>query len=467
MADAGAKANASWRALTGAVTLPGGIALRLIVKRADTGQATLDIPDQNLVDGPLTDLVADGVKVAFVFLPKGAPVAGRAVFSATLEADGTYRGHLEQGGMKFPLTLTPSETGTLDARKRPQTPTPPFPYPTETLTIEVDGGSLDCTLALPEGASPTTRVPGLIMRTGSGAQDRDETLFEHKPFLLLADALAKAGIASLRCDDRGAGQSVAARREDDLQVFENDARKMWTTLSTHPAIDPTKVGVLGHSEGAITAAALVAEADPANKVGPAFAVMLAGPGKSGREVLAQQNYDLVVGQGGSPEQAEAIRTAVDSLYGAIGHGEVDEATLTRHAEALADATLRAAGDTPAESKEALVTRFLAVSREPWIRTFVSADPRVHLAKAKVPVLALFGERDTQVPKDHAEALRKVASDKVEIEVIARANHLFQTAKTGTVSEYALIEETMRPAVLARVTGWARTVLGLAKPGEME
>lgn len=467
--DTTAPEPASWQALAGSVALPGGLALRLLVKRSPDAPNTwtLDIPDQNLANGPLTDLVENGDTLSFAFQPKGAPPAARGVFTATRASDGTYRGHLEQAGQKFPLELTVSTTSTLPARSRPQTPQPPFPYPTIDLKVAVDGGELACTLALPATASKERPAPAVIMRTGSGAQDRDETLFEHKPFLLLADALARAGVASLRCDDRGAGNSVAARRDDDLAVFLADAKATLAALASRDEIDPTKVGVLGHSEGAMTAAELIGGATdgppidtPKGPVRPAFAVLLAGPGRSGREILVHQNRELILGQGGTPEQAEAVATAADGLFLAF---EADADTLAARAGALADATLAAAGPNPPEPRELLVARFQALSKEPWMRSFVKNDPRPHLAKASVPVLALFGDKDTQVPKSDAEALRKAASDKVEIEVIPNVNHLFQPARTGTASEYALIETTMEPAVLARITTWVARTVSLSKP----
>lgn len=464
----------TWSTLAGSVTLPTGIALRLLVKRADGSagpSATLDIPDQNLKGGALTDFVDDGTTLSFVFAPPGAPPAARAVFRATREADGHYRGHLEQGGMKAPLELVPTDAGELAERNRPQTPKPPFPYPTEALTIAVDGGELACTLALPANASPENPAPALIMRTGSGAQDRDETLFEHRPFLLLADALAKAGVATLRCDDRGAGSSSPGRREDDLGVFEADARKMLGALGDRATIDPSKIGVLGHSEGAITAASLVAaDAAPADSArGPiraAFGVLLAGPGRSGREVLVHQNRDIVLQQGGTPEQAEAIAQAVDKLLLAI---DADTATQTAIASSVADAIMAANPGFP-ESKEDLVARFVATNGEPWMRSFVKSDPRPHLAKAEVPVLALFGEKDVQVPVEHAAALEAAlvgAKPTVEIVIVPGVNHLFQTSQTGAVSEYALNEETMRPEVVDRVTGWIARTVGLVKTDRME
>lgn len=453
---------APWNALAGAVTLPGGVPLRLLVKRTPAG-LTLDIPDQNLADAPLGDVSETGDTLSFAFQPKGAPPAARGVFTATRGDGGVFRGHLEQGGMKFPLELTPSATGSLSERSRPQTPKPPFPYPTLDLKVAVDGGELACTLTLPATASKDQPAPALILRTGSGAQDRDETLFDHKPFLLLADAFARAGVATLRCDDRGAGQSLAARREDDLAVFLADAKATFAVLAAREETDPTRVGVLGHSEGALTAAELIGGGPIDTARGPlrpAFAVLLAGPGRSGREILVHQNRDLILGQGGTRAHADAVAAAADALFLAF---DADPAALEAAAAGLADATHAAAGPNPAEPRETLIARFKALANEPWMRSFVKADPRPHLAKAEVPVLALFGEKDTQVPVGDAEALRAAASNKVEIEVIPNVNHLFQPAQTGTASEYALIETTMDPAVLTRVTSWVARTVSLAKP----
>ena len=456
--------------LHGTITLPGDLKLRFVVARTPEG-VTLDIPDQRLVGAPITDFVEDGDSLTFTFAPPGAPASALARFSATREADAAYRGTLDQGGMKLPITLTPSSEKELAKKNRPQTPTPPFPYPTHELTVAVDGGSLACTLALPAGPGPH---PAIAMRTGSGAQDRDETLFEHRPFLVLADAFAKGGIATLRCDDRGAGASAQARQEDDLAVFADDARRMLVTLADRPEIDRTKLGVLGHSEGGITVATLVANDAPPivasqGPIRPAFGITLAGPVLSGREVLVQQNKDLVRDQGGSAEHIEVIGRTVDALFAAIGDG-ADDATLDERAGALADASIAIAGPNAGQAREQLVAQHKALAQNPWMRSFVRSHPLHDLVKSRVPVLALFGANDWQVKAEtHATALREALTteQRVVVEIVPRTNHLFQTTETGALAEYAELEETMSPAVLARLVTWTRTSVGLEKPSDLE
>ncbi len=456
--------------LHGTITLPGDMKLRFVVARTP-GRVTLDIPDQRLVGAPITDFVEDGDTLTFSFAPPGAPASALARFSAKREADASYRGTLDQGGMKLPITLSPSSEEELAKKNRPQTPTPPFPYPTHELTIAVDGGLLACTLALPAGPGPH---PAIAMRTGSGAQDRDETLFEHRPFLVLADAFAKGGIATLRCDDRGAGASAQARQEDDLAVFADDARRMLVTLAERPEIDRTKLGVLGHSEGGITVATLVAEDAPPivtsqGPIRPAFGVTLSGPVLSGREVLVQQNKDLVRDQGGSAEHIEAIGRTVDALFAAIAEG-ADEATLDQRAADLADAAIAAAGPNAGQTREQLIAQHKSLAQNPWMRSFVRSHPLHDLVKSRVPVLALFGANDWQVKADaHATALSKAlkAEQRVAVEIVPRTNHLLQTTDTGALAEYAELEETMSPTVLARVVTWTRESVGLEKPSELE
>jgi hypothetical protein len=444
--------------------------LRFIVARSPDG-VSLDIPDQRLVGAPVADFLEEGDTLTFSFAPPGAPASAVARFSATREADGTYRGTLDQAGMKMPITLTPSAERELAKKSRPQTPTPPFPYPTHELTIAVEGGTLACTLALPTGPGPH---PAIAMRTGSGAQDRDETLFEHRPFLVLADAFAKGGIATLRCDDRGAGASAQARPEDDLAVFADDARRMLVTLAERPEIDRAKLGVLGHSEGGITVASLVAADAPtletkAGPVAPAFGITLAGPVLSGREVLVQQNRDLVRDQGGSAEHIDTIGRAVDALFAAIADA-ADEATLDKRAADLADASIAIAGPNAGQTREQLITQHKSLAQNPWMRSFVRSHPLRDLVKSKVPVLALFGANDWQVKADaHAAALREALTtdQRIVVEIVPKTNHLFQTSETGALAEYAELEETMSPDVLKRLVAWTRTSVGLEKPNDLE
>ncbi|MEN3109748.1 alpha/beta hydrolase family protein [Uliginosibacterium paludis] len=336
------------------------------------------------------------------------------------------------------------------AALRPQTPQAPFPWQAQELAYDSPtdpGVHLTGTLVLPEGKGP---FPAVLLVTGSGQQDRDETLFGHKPFLVLADFLARHGIASLRVDDRGTGGSTGDVLHATSEDFARDARASLAHLRAAEGIDPARVGVIGHSEGGLIAAMLAAE--PANQV--AFVVMLAGPGLSGARILSNQVEDMARVGGSSGPALAAMVDLQDRLLALAMQGEEDpEALTTRLATELRKAV-------PALSQEAARAR-VATLASPWYRYFLATDPAVFLSRVRCPVLALNGSRDLQVrAADNlaaiGSALGRAGNPDVSLETLNGLNHLFQSAQTGAVSEYAQIEESFAPAALERVAGWIRS-----------
>ncbi len=438
------------RYFRGRIELPGEIVVGAnVVITGDTG--TIDIPLQQLTKAPIHDARADEREVSFGFTPPGAPAEVVVRFTAKKnDGDDGYSGEVDQLGTKLPLRLVPVASAEDFVAKRPQTPRPPFAYKTEQLALKVDGAELGCTLSLPEAEG--ARHPAVVMFTGSGPQDRDETIFEHKPFLVIAHALANAKVASLRCDDRGVGQSTGDPAAGHIGVFAADGLAMIRALGERPEIDAKKIGVLGHSEGGIVAAELLAQGEAA------FGVLLAGPARSGREVSLKQNMDALIAQGVSPDKATVVEQAVDALFGAVADDaepSVVEAKVAALAEAVVAARAPSEGGPPAA---ALTAEFMQLAKSPWLRSWVKSKPAETLARSKAPILALYGEKDTQVPgADHAavlkQAFEKAKKEGGEVEVILGANHLFQAAKTGKFSEYEEIEETIQPSVLSRIVGW--------------
>ena len=334
---------------------------------------------------------------------------------------GTFR----QAGLSLPLTLIPGE----DKPNRPQTPQGPFPYTTEEVTFMNGNIPLNGTLVLPEGYSRTT--PALIMVTGSGLQNRDEEIYDHKPFAVIADALARAGVATLRYDDRGFGGYEGNIYDCTTEDFKNDALAGMDLLRKR--FD--KVGVIGHSEGG-TIALMIATEQKAD-----FIVSLAGMVVSGAETLVSQNR-IALAQAG-------IDASVTDIYCKA----IEEAfTATMKGSSMPDIDDY---DLPAALKQNYIA-VLSQIRMPYMRHFIALDMRPLLDRIACPVLALNGTKDIHVEhENNLSALRDglPSNEKTYIEAVEGVNHLFQHCTTGTVSEYGEIEETISPAVLETIIQW--------------
>ena len=387
--------------------------------------------------------------------------AVKGSFRGTLGADGKLSGLWRQGGAALALLLEPVDVGALAdgpaPRKRPQLPQPPFPYESRDARIvhEAAGAVLAGTLTLPRGPGPH---PAVVLVSGSGQQDRDETIADHKPFLVIADALSRAGVAVLRYDDRGVGGSsgdVAAATTAD---FAADAGAAVDWLRGQPGIDPARIAVVGHSEGGIIAAML-----GATRRDLAAIVLLAGTAVDGRRILLSQGELVPRAEGVTDEAAlrrgrvmqEAILDAVAGSDAAADPAALAAAAGARIRADLADEMAKA-GPAEQAQLDAAVADGVRRLGSPWFRFFMAHDPSTDLAKVTCPVLALVGEKDVQVaPSLNLPPLRAALAGNRDAtaEEVAGVNHLFQTCTTGGVSEYDRIEETFAPAALDRVTRW--------------
>jgi len=371
-----------------------------------------------------------------------------------LEGD-TLRGTWSQG-VPLPLELERVAEGTDLAPERPQHPEKPYPYREEAVRFDSGAVSLAGTLTLPEGDGPH---PAVVLVSGSGPQDRDETLIGHKPFLVLADHLTRAGIAVLRYDDRGVGESKGDFATATTVEFADDALAAVGFLKGRGEIDNGKIGIIGHSEGGIVAPMA---ANRSSDV--AFVVLLAPPAVPGREIILEQT-DLILTKMGvsaalvalNSKTQRSIFTVLDSSLEDDGKREKVAGLMREAAEGLSDQERIMLGLNE-EVIAAQSTRLVA----PWYRYFLNHDPADELRKIAVPVLALFGEKDLQVTPDQnatpaAEALSE-AGVVSRVQVLEGLNHLFQTAETGLPAEYGAIAETFDPGALEIISGWiAETV----------
>ena len=389
-----------------------------LVFHLDEENPTMDSPDQG----------AKGIPIEVTRSATGSITIKVPSIGATYEGLWLVKqiaGTFKQMGASMPLTLMPGK----EKLNRPQTPQGPFPYAQEEVSFSNGDAVLKGTLVLPEGC--TRNTPVLIMVTGSGLQNRDEVFYEHRPFAVIADAFARAGIATLRYDDRGFGESTGDIINCTTEDLKNDALAGIGLLRER--FD--KVGVIGHSEGGTIALMLAAEkkAD--------FIVSLAGMVVSGKETLLWQNRIALAAAGVPDETVNTYCKALQEIYEAR----------------LAGAPLPAPGkyDLPAT----LAQNLSAVSMQiqtPYLKYFLALDVRPLLGDVTCPVLALNGTKDTQVePESNLGALRNGLSynTKNSLEAIEGVNHLFQHCQTGSPNEYRDIEETFAPEVLEKLIQW--------------
>ena len=389
-----------------------------LVFHLDEENPTVDSPDQGARGIPI-ELERTAMGAVTIKIPSiGASYEGLWLVKQIV---GTFR----QGGVTLPLMLTPGE----EKLRRPQTPAGPFPYATEEVSFANGDAVLKGTLVLPEDC--TRKTPVLIMVTGSGLQNRDEEIFEHKPFAVIADALARAGIATLRYDDRGFGESTGDVVNCTTEDLKNDALAGIGLLRER--FD--KVGVIGHSEGGTIALMLASEkkAD--------FIVSLAGMVVSGAETLLWQNRVSLAAAGVSAEMVDAYCRALEEVF--------DAATAGR--------PMPPAGkyDLPDALKQNLAAVAMQL-RMPYLKYFVALDVRPLLGRITCPVLALNGTRDMQVePESNLGALRSGLTGNPcnKVEAVEGVNHLFQHCRTGMADEYRDIEETIAPEVLETLVAW--------------
>lgn len=389
-----------------------------LVFHLDDDNPTMDSPDQGAKGIPIQIERKSFGGITIKVPSLGASYEGIYMVQQIV---GTFK----QAVMSLPLTLTPGE----DKPKRPQTPQGPFPYATEEVTFLNGDVALNGTLVLPQGYTRTT--PVLIMVTGSGQQNRDEEIFEHKPFAVIADALARAGIATLRYDDRGISGYNGNINDCTTEDFKNDALAGVELLRTR--FD--KVGVIGHSEGGTIALMLAAE----KKVD--FIVSLAGMVVSGAETLVWQNKVALQGAGLTKEQIDSYCKLLETAFDVRMNGG-----------RMPDPNDYNVPDVLMQNYWAVVTQI----QMPYMIHFLKLDMRPLLGKITCPVLALNGTKDTQVEHEsNLSALRNgLQSDsKNMIESVDEVNHLFQRCKTGAVTEYRDIEETISPAVLETIIQW--------------
>lgn len=395
---------------------------------------TLDSPDQGAKGIP-AEVVSDDLKNLEVTIN-----AIGATYVGTLK-DGVIEGTFTQNGVSFPLNMKPGAVSV----NRPQEPKAPFTYTTKEVEIHntTENVILSGTLTYPEdyGKMRPTDVPVVVMVTGSGQQNRDEELFGHKPFLVIADYLARHGIASLRYDDRGTGSSSGDASTTTIQTNMDDAESALNFV--RKLKDFGKAGILGHSEGGMIAFMLGAK----NK--PDFIVCMAAPGVRGDSVLIEQNR-IMLRYGGmtekqSKEYCDRLRHIFDLI---INCNNTDDAETLEH-------------NVEQQLGQGLPNGLIKSLCSPWMRQFLSYDPSDDIRHTVCPVMAINGTSDIQVfAPSNLSAIRYLLSHNNKLNLIKKyngLNHLFQHSLTGNPLEYGKIEETISPEVLQDIATWINSI----------
>jgi hypothetical protein len=440
----------------------GAIELRLIARIAKDGEGayngTLDSVDQGAMGLKIEtfEVEADSVRLEL----KRPPAVFAGKFNGPRsEIDGEWR----QGGGSLPLTLHrhPAEP----RLSRSQDPQKPYPYNEEEVVFrnETAGLQFAGTLTTPRGEGPH---PAAVLLTGSGAQDRDESIMGHRPFLVLADHLTRHGIAVLRFDDRGVGGSEGSVTEATSCEFAGDALAAVEFLKSRPQINAKQIGLIGHSEGAIVAPMAAVESGSV-----AFLVLLAAPGLTGEEIIHVQSEALMRVMGTDDDTIAANRELQERMY-AIVKEESDDGLARQRLAALQKEIVQKLSPEQREaaglSEESPLGEQAKMLLTPWFRFFLTYDPIPTLVKVKRPVLVIIGENDLQVPPGDnlppiEQALKTSGNNDYRVMRPAKLNHLLQTSETGLPLEYARIEETMAPVALEAISGWIRA--HTTKPAE--
>ena len=422
------------------------IQLRLVlnISKTDTGySSTMDSPDQGTKGIPVTTTSFEDSTLQIAVINLGITFSGELT-------DNNIKGTFVQNGFRMPLELSREKIEKL-AINRPQEPKMPYPYYTEEVTFNNEQANITLagTLTLPKKEGKNH--PVVILITGSGPQDRNEELVGHKPFLVIADHLTKKGIAVLRYDDRGFGQSTGDFETATSADFAFDVESAINYLKTRKEIDSTKIGLIGHSEGGLIAPMVASKSKDVN-----FIILLAGTGIPGDQLLLLQGGLIEKAMGRSQSEIEksmAIRKKVIDIT--VKSDDITTLRNDLNAYLKNESSALIPEGTNAEQFISAQVNFMAT---PWMVYFLRHDPAKVLEKVTCPILAVNGEKDLQVPPEEnltaiGHALKRGGNSNVTLMEFPSLNHLFQECETGSPSEYGVIEQTFSPMVLTEISSW--------------
>ncbi|RXG63769.1 alpha/beta fold hydrolase [Candidatus Atribacteria bacterium 1244-E10-H5-B2] len=428
-----------------------GIELTIVFKISEnpdgTLTATMDSPDQGATGIPVEEIIFKNNTLHLEVKSAGGVFEGK-VSEDFLVIEGEWK----QSGQILPLTVKRVDKAV--EILRPQVPKKPYPYIEEEIVYENKDAEIKLagSLTLPSGNAPS---PVVLLISGSGPQDRNETIYNHRPFLVLADYLTRQGIAVLRVDDRGVGESTGDFSQATSEDFASDVLVGIEYLKTRKEINPKQIGLIGHSEGGLIAP-MVAVKSP----DVAFIVLMAGTGLTGEEILYLQGTLIYSAMGVSEEYIIKNRQFNEKIFSILKEEDDSENAeeklrqmFIEDWEKMSDEKKEQIGDP-----EVFLKAQLQGLLSPWLKFFLTYDPKPTLTKVKCPVLAINGEKDLQVPPKEnlsaiEEALKGGGNQNYTIKELPNLNHLFQAAQTGLPAEYAKIEETISPIALKIIADW--------------
>jgi pimeloyl-ACP methyl ester carboxylesterase len=438
----------------GSLNVAGSLRLVLHVQQQQDGTytASLDSPDQNAAGIKCDKATADGNTFTFTIDKL------RVSYTGNLINDTTLSGTFTQGA-SLPLDFHRTEVPFVAKPiVRPQTPKPPFPYKSEEVIYNSNGLQYGGTLTIPEGKG---RFPAVVLITGSGQQDRDETIFHHKPFAVLADALTRDGFIVLRVDDRGMGNSTGDFSNSTTADFANDVNASVNYLKSRTEVNDKRIGLLGHSEGGMIAPMVASQRSDIK-----FIVLLAGPGVKIVDLMAEQNAAV--------EKSLGINTALADSFKPFYKTILENSNTTSDTTQLFQKTMQSLNDFAAgkdsnslktlhiytaNERELYAHELVRAFNQPWFKYFLQFDPKPYLTNLKkVKVLALNGSKDIQViASQNLPAIRNDLMEgktkHFEVKEIPGLNHLFQTCTKCSVAEYGELEETFSPVALQTIIDW--------------
>lgn len=353
------------------------------------------------------------------------------------------------------ILLSSSIIAFAQEKNRPQTPTEPYPYLSESFQFENEEAEilLHGTLTIPQGEGP---FPAAILISGSGPTDRDETIFDHKIFLVLADYLTRQGIAVLRYDDRGVGESKGNHYNATSMDLANDTQSAFSALAKHGKVDSSHIGLIGHSEGGMIAPIVASKISTVD-----YAVLLAGPGAPIDELMIEQNRQVYKSLGLPKDELDRNEVFNKSLYNLFDNDRpVAELydTLLPFIHSYYESIPKEYQALFSPSKEVFYMAIVGAISSPWFRYFLQFDPVPYLKKTECPVLAINGSKDIQVISTQnlpgiVATLSHAGNLDITIREYKDLNHLFQKCTTCTVQEYEELEETFSIEVLQDVAKW--------------
>jgi len=425
---------------------------------------TLDVPFQKTYNVPASEVQSDNKSMVILF--KAIALRVTLLPDDAKHLNGTW----EQAGMN--ISFEAKKTSEVTETKRPvrqQTPVPPFPYNNEDVEYDNSDNTIHfgATFSYPQIKDKNRRYPTVLLITGSGRQDRDETMFEHKPFAVLADYLTRNGFAVLRVDDREIGKTTGSFLSSSTEDFKKDAEASLEYLKKRVEVDTTQLGLLGHSEGGLIAAMVASE-----RKDIAFVVLLASPIVEPIDLIQAQSTSLLVAQGVSEEKSLELQPLVKKMAllitatpdTAVAYKKAESEFIDWQSQVSKSTVKSTTRVTDEKSMQRYIRQLVMTLNLPWYKYYMSLHPEKYYKNMSTKILALYGEKDIQVdPVSNIQLLEKLTSTQTsksfEVKVIPKLNHLFQQCRKCNLAEYADLEETISPEVLLTIVTWLKANTG--------